>query len=146
VRREDLPAFYAFESDAESAALAGVKPRDEAAFIAHWEKISAMETVNDRAILVDGVVAGRVGCFERDGHAELGYWIGRAFWGLGVATRGVGLFLEAEPRRPMHAHVSARNAASIRVLERHGFELIGESHEPETERYTAGRVLAYRLD
>ncbi|MBZ0172237.1 MAG: GNAT family N-acetyltransferase [Phycisphaerales bacterium] len=146
VSRDDLDEFYAFETDPESAALAGVKPRGRVAFFAHWETIATDDTVVDRAILADGVVAGRVTRFERDGRAELGYWIGREFWGLGVAGRGVGLFLEAEPRRPLHAHVSAANPASIRVLERHGFVRTGQSDEPETERYRAGPVIAFRLD
>jgi len=145
VQREDLPAFFAFEADPESSVLAGVKPRDYDAFLTHWEKITADDTVVERVIVAGGIVAGRVTCFESDGQAELGYWIGRKHWGMGIASRGVGMFLDHEPRRPIHAHVSIENPASIRVLERLGFVRTGQSDEPETERFMAGTVLAYRL-
>ena len=146
VLSDDLPILHSFEADPAGNALAGVKPRDIEAFIAHWDRISAMDTVLERTILADGVIAGRVGCFEIEGQAQIGYWIGRAHWGLGVATRAVGLMLPIEPRRPLHAHVSAANPASIRVLERHGFVRTGETEEPETDRYRAGPVIAFRLD
>lgn len=143
---DDLPVLHSFEADPVGNALAGVKPRDKAAFIAHWQRILAMDTVCPRTILADGVVAGSISCFEVEDRAELGYWIGRAHWGLGVATRAVGLLLLIEPRRPLHAHVSAANPASIRVLERHGFVRTAETEEPETDRYRAGPVIAFRLD
>lgn len=146
VQRNDLPVFFAFETDPESSALAGVKPRDHDAFLANWEKISTDDSVVEQAIIADGVLVGRVTCFVRDGNAELGYWIGREFWGRGIAGRAVGMFLDEDARMPLHAHVSAANAASIRLLERHGFERTGQTDEPETERYIAGTVLAFRLD
>lgn len=143
---DDLPILHSFEADPVGNALAGVKPRDKAAFIAHWQRILAMDTVLQRTILADGVVAGSISCFEVEGRAELGYWIGRAHWGLGVATRAVSQILPIEHRRPLHAHVSAANPASIRVLERHGFVRTAETEEPETDRYRAGPVIAFRLD
>lgn len=118
VRADDLPLLHECEADPVSNALAGVKPRDRDAFIAHWERIAADTAVIPRVILADAVVAGSIACFERDGEAFVGYWIRREFWGLGIATRAMGLLLREARRRPLHARVSAGNAASIRVLER----------------------------
>jgi len=137
--------MHACEADPVGNALAGVKPRDRDAYLAHWEKVLADTAVVPRAILADGVLAGSIACFERDGEAFVGYWIRREYWGLGVTSRALGLLLEEVDRRPLHARVSAHNAASIRILERHGFVATGRTDEPETERYRAGPVIAYRL-
>jgi RimJ/RimL family protein N-acetyltransferase len=138
--------MHACEADPVSNALAGVKPRDRDAFMTHWQRVFADGRVIPRTILADGVVAGSIACFERDGEALIGYWIRRDYWGLGIATRALGLLLNEVQRRPLHARVSAGNAASIRILQRHGFIETGRSDEPETERYRAGPVIAYRLD
>ena len=70
--------------------------------------------------------SGLVGCFElRDidtehAQAELGFWIGKPFWGLGYATEaGAALlrfgFEQLELNR-IYAHHMVRNPASGRVL------------------------------
>ena len=154
VTRDDLPILFEHESDARSAAMAGVKPRDREAFLAHWRRSLASEKVDERAILADGVLTGRIACFEGPGEAHhegrpvwmLGYWIGREYWGRGIASASVGLFLDEVTRRPLLARVLASNAASIRILERAGFVRTRQIEEPETDRYTAGLVYDYRLD
>ncbi|WP_308250938.1 GNAT family N-acetyltransferase [Nonomuraea rhizosphaerae] len=47
----------------------------------------------------------------------LGYWLGRAFWGRGVGTRALGLFLELEKTRPLYADPFEGNTASVRLLD-----------------------------
>ncbi len=56
----------------------------------------------------------------------MGYWIGREFWGQGIASRALDLFLQEETRRPLYAHVAVHNLASRRVLEKCGFSMVGE--------------------
>jgi RimJ/RimL family protein N-acetyltransferase len=52
-------------------------------------------------------------------NGEVGYWIGREYWGKGVATEALSQFLaHAEVRRPLHAAVAKHNVGSIRVLEK----------------------------
>ena len=99
VRESDLDAFFAHDSDPRSAALAGVKPRTRAAFLEHWGRILADESITERAILADGELAGRVTCFEVGGEKTVGYWIAREQWGRGIATRALALLLEAPRRR-----------------------------------------------
>lgn len=142
---DDLEALCTFENDAESAALAGVRPRAFNAFMAHRTALLADPLIVQRAILVDGSVAGSIGLFPRDGGAEVGYWIDRAWWGRGVATRAMALFLSETSVRPLRARVLASNSASIRVLERAGFVRTGASEEPGTERYVAGLVISFVL-
>lgn len=146
MRPGDLGVLHAHECDAESGRMAGVKPRDEATFRARWASVFEDATVVPRAIVVDGELAGQVTCFERDGQPWIGYWIGRDWWGRGIATRALGALLGEVERRPLYAMVASWNAASRRVLERNGFELTGSRVEPETDRYMAAEVQLFRLD
>jgi RimJ/RimL family protein N-acetyltransferase len=70
-------------------------------------------------------VAGYAFTFERAGQRELGYWIGRAFWGAGFATAAARALLQLDPVRPLYGVVAAHNLASRRVLEKCGFVLVG---------------------
>ena len=49
----------------------------------------------------------------------------RALWGRGIATEALTAFLRLEQTRPLHAGVATHNAASIRVLQKCGFTLLG---------------------
>jgi RimJ/RimL family protein N-acetyltransferase len=57
---------------------------------------------------------------------EIGYWIDKTYWGKGVATRALALFLEEIELRPLYARVAKDNQGSIRVLEKCGFIRHGE--------------------
>jgi RimJ/RimL family protein N-acetyltransferase len=150
----DVAALYELQSDPEANRMAGTKPRTREAFLAAWERIFADAKVNARVIEVDGEVVGGVNSFQApaEGRAApgtgggemrdcVGYWIARAFWGRGVASRAVAMFLEAEEtRRPLHATAARANVASIRVLEKCGFRCTGYRMGEETERYVACEV------
>ena len=56
----------------------------------------------------------------------MGYWIGKEYWGKGVATQALAQFLEDVKTRPLYAHVAKHNIASRRVLEKCGFVICGE--------------------
>jgi RimJ/RimL family protein N-acetyltransferase len=123
----DIAILHAFEHEPGAAEMAAFPPREREAFEAHWARVRADETCVARTILVDGEVAGNIGSFDRDGAREVGYWIGRDYWGRGVATAALALFLEeVEPQRPIGAGVALGNAASMRVLEKCGFRRVGE--------------------
>src|SRR5215212_10298361 len=82
------------------------------------------------AIESEGALAGGVGYIlgtdvERIG-AEVGYWLGRAFWGRGIATAALQLITRhaftAHPElRRLWAVPFTHNAASARVLEKAGY-------------------------
>jgi RimJ/RimL family protein N-acetyltransferase len=113
-------------------------PRNWDAFVAHWTKILADETVIKKTVLFDGRVAGNVVSFEQECEREVGYWIGREYWGKGVATEALSQFLaHAEVRRPLHAAVANHNVGSIRVLEKCGFAVVGEEEGEYVLRLTA---------
>ena len=56
---------------------------------------------------------------------EVTYWLGREFWGRGIATAALQAFLQVDSRRPLRGRAAADNVASIRVLEKCGFVRIG---------------------
>jgi RimJ/RimL family protein N-acetyltransferase len=129
VTAADLPIFCAQQQDPVANEMAAFPARDDDAFMAHWTKILADPAGTERTVLLDGHVAGNMVIFERDGQREIGYWFGREFWGQGVATRALTLFLELAPERPLYAGVVPHNVASIRVLEKCGFRLTDQEAE-----------------
>jgi len=122
----DLLIFYEHQLDAEAARMAAFPSRDRPAFMAHWIRIMADKANILKTILYNGQVAGNVVCFEQSGKREVGYWVGREFWGKGIATRALAAFLDQVKNRPLYAHVAKHNTGSIRVLEKCGFTVVGE--------------------
>ena len=120
----DLPTLYAQQQDPEANEMAAFPARDRDAFMAHWGKILADDGLTKKTIEADGEIAGNIVAFEHAGRLEVGYWIGRDYWGRGIATEALRLFVETVTVRPLYAGVAAHNAASIRVLEKCGFEVV----------------------
>ncbi len=106
--------------------MAAVPSRDREAFDAHWAKIMADDTIILKTIEVDGQVAGHLVSFLIEEEREVGYWLGREFWGKGIATKALAEFLKIIETRPLYAHVAKHNIGSRRVLEKCGFKVIGE--------------------
>lgn len=126
VSESDLPIFYEQQLDPEATAMAAFPSRDKASFMAHWAKIMAIESAIQKTILFNDKVAGNILCWEQDGEHEVGYWIGKEFWGKGIATKALGEFITQVKIRPLVAHVVKHNIASQRVLEKCGFTFIKE--------------------
>jgi RimJ/RimL family protein N-acetyltransferase len=120
----DLPVFFEHQRDPEAVRMAAFPARDKDAFMAHWERVLANDENTTKTIVFEGQVAGNIAAFDRDGRREVGYWIGREFWGKGVATKALTELLELETHRPLYASVVTANPASARVLEKCGFKLL----------------------
>jgi len=129
VIESDLLILFKQQLDPEATAMAAFPSRNRDAFMAHWAKIMADEANILRTIVFDGKVAGNIVGWEDSGEWEVGYWIGKEYWGKGIATRALALFLDLVKTRPLYAHVVKHNIGSRRVLEKCGFKVIGE--EPE---------------
>ncbi|MDX8030555.1 GNAT family N-acetyltransferase [Lentzea sp. BCCO 10_0856] len=124
----DLDTLFEFMRDPESvrmAAFTAKDPNDREAFDAHMRRIRANPETMNHVILGDGQVVGSIASFVMEGDTEITYWIDRAVWGQGVAGRAVALLLDLVSTRPLHARVATDNAASLRVLTRAGFEIVG---------------------
>lgn len=145
VTEADLPIFFEHQLDADAnhmAAFTSKDPANRAAFTAHWASILSDSTITIRTILVDGQVAGHVSSYEESaGHPEVTYWLGKPYWGRGIATSALRAFLSHFAARPIYARAAKDNLASLRVLEKCGFTIIGEdkgfanARSQETEEY-----------
>ncbi|MFG1700880.1 hypothetical protein [Nonomuraea sp. NPDC049309] len=56
-----------------------------------------------RAVPAGDDLAGSVVAWWEEGRRFIGYWFGRAFWGRGVGSRAMALFLAGETIRPLYA-------------------------------------------
>ena len=141
----DLPIFFVYQRDPDALFLSGVAAREHDAFMRHWRGLLDNPRVLARAILVrgalaDDVLAGNVLSFDHEGRREVGYWLGREFWGKGFASAALAEFLQLERARPLYAGVATHNAASFRVLQKCGFR---PSHELDTS--TSGDSIKFLL-
>lgn len=128
VRPSDFEIFYQHQLDPEArrmAAFVGKEPRDRAASNAHWKKILNLPGTTNRTIVVDGKVAGHVACYPQAENLEVTYWLGREFWGRGLATQALTSMLQFISHRPIFGRAATDNIASIKVLQKCGFEIIG---------------------
>ena len=122
----DLPVFFEQQSDEganQMAAFTSEDPQDREAFSAHWKKILADSRITIRAIESGGELAGYLASFERWELREVSYWLGREYWGRGVATAALEAFLLLVRERPLYARAATDNVGSLRVLEKCGFEI-----------------------
>jgi RimJ/RimL family protein N-acetyltransferase len=126
VRDEDLPLLFEQWADpvaVHMAAFTAPDHMDRDAFERRWSRLRADETVLARVIVVDDDVAGTIGSWGEPGEREVTYWIGRSYWGKGIASDALNAFLAVDRSRPLHARVASDNVASRRVLERCGFRV-----------------------
>jgi RimJ/RimL family protein N-acetyltransferase len=107
-----------------------------------------------RGVELNGQLIGAVGYIEgEDGQAEIGYWIGKPWWGRGFATEAARSLMEhcfdnAGFRRLTCGHF-IDNPASARVITKLGFRRVGKGSqwcearqcEVGTIRYTRRRPL-----
>ena len=131
VVEDDLRTFFEHQKDQKASSMAVHPAREWDAFISHWRQNVLGNPANEaRTILVDDEVAGYVSSWEQDGRRLVAYWIGSEYWGRGIASSALDEFLRIhEHHRPIHAFVAISNARSIRVLEKCGFQRVGEPLE-----------------
>jgi RimJ/RimL family protein N-acetyltransferase len=127
----DLPIFFEMQLDTEAnhmAAFTAKDPADREAFMALWTTVLGDEISTNQTILFDGQVVGNIVSYEDEelGGPEVGYWIDKAYWGRGIATRALSLLLVHVSVRPIYARAVKDNIGSLRVLEKCGFVRIGE--------------------
>lgn len=125
----DIPILFEHQRDPEATRMAAFPARDREAFTAHWQKILANDEGTKKTVLFEGEVAGNILIFERDGKRLVGYWIGREFWGKGLATRALAELVTEVAERPLHAYVATSNLGSVRVLEKCGFTFVSRETE-----------------
>jgi RimJ/RimL family protein N-acetyltransferase len=125
VETTDLDAIFEQMRDPESvnmAAFTAEDPSDRNRFDAHMEMVMSSPENTLRAVTSDDLFVGTIGSFVSDGATEVTYWLDRAYWGQGVASRALALFLHEVQIRPLMARAASDNAGSLRVLHKAGFQ------------------------
>ena len=107
------------------AAFTAEDPDDRDAFDAHMVRVLNAPANTNRAITCDGQLVGSIASFLSGDETEVTYWIDRTAWGRGIASRALELLLELVPARPLYARAASDNIASLRVLRKAGFGIIG---------------------
>ena len=82
-----------------------------------------------KTILVGVEVVGHIASFVQEEKLEITYWIGKRYWGKGIASKALTEFLKIMKERPIYAWTAKDNAASMRVLEKCDFKITGEDKE-----------------
>jgi RimJ/RimL family protein N-acetyltransferase len=102
-------------------------------------------------IELDGALIGCVGYREDEkGGAELGYWLGKPYWGQGYATEAASAMIayafgEGGLRYLTSGHFKD-NQASARIIKKLGFVHKGEIRRECVAREEEARCLTYRLE
>src|SRR4029453_6282825 len=109
VEDQDLEVFFDHQADPQAVKMAAFPARDKDQFAAHWAKIRADDTAVVRTIVADGMVAGNIGSWLENGQRLIGYWVGREYWGRGVATQALARFVDEVSTRPLYARVAVHN-------------------------------------
>jgi len=101
---------------------------DASGWIEHSRNNEYIKAIEYRGDLI-GCISATLGDFEYNRSAELGYWLGKAFWNQGIATEAVSLFGNALFNSTnidrLFVSVVSENTASIKVLEKNGYILEG---------------------
>jgi len=109
------------------------------------------DAIASLAIVVDGEACGGVGMERRSDlerrTAEVGYWLGREYWGRGLVARCLAsltefAFAERDFER-LEATVIAEHVASVRVLEKAGYTLEGRRERALYKARTFYDALTY---
>ncbi|MFF5495187.1 GNAT family N-acetyltransferase [Streptomyces aquilus] len=135
VRDADLESFLVFEHDEEALRRSRFTPRPRDRFMTHWrDSVLGDETCLIRTVTVGGEPAGHVVSWWEGEQRFLGYWLGRPYWGRGVGSAALRLYLDQEEKvRPLYADPFTGNTASVRLLEKLGFHHVGTLRHGDDE-------------
>jgi RimJ/RimL family protein N-acetyltransferase len=132
VAEADLEALYEHQADPAWGEMVGMPARGHDEFVEHMRTVLANPANLTRAIVADAAVVGSIATFPVGDAREVGYSLGRAYWGRGIATEALRLMLIEDTARPLEAGTAPGNPASRRVLEKLGFR---ESHVDEADGF-----------
>ena len=146
--KSDLGFFFQFQLDEEATYLAAFMPKnhtDKEAYLEKYTRFLHDPTITMRTILVGETIVGSIAKFEREGTAEITYWLDRSCWGRGIATAALKDLLAIESKRPIFGRVAFDNAGSQKVLEKCGFVKIGTDKGFANARQTEVEEFIYKL-
>jgi len=130
VEEGDIAIFFEQQLDPDAIEMGRFPGRPRDVFFAQWQKIMNGSALLSKTIISLGKVAGNIVYWEQDNELNVGYWLGKEFWGKSIATFALSQSLPEISTRPIFARVAGSNLASLRVLEKCGFTVSGEDTFP----------------
>ena len=146
---DDLNTLFQFQLDKEAtylAAFMATDSTDKTAYIERYIKYLTDPTINNQTIKLNGNIVGSVAKFMMKDEAEITYWIDKKFWGKGIATSALKIFLNIEIVRPIYARSAFDNFGSQRVLTKCGFIQIGKDKGFANARQAEIEEYIYKLN
>jgi len=129
-RMEDTAAMHSFMSDPVAMRYWSTPPHFDLNETEKW-MASMVEadpaSSDDFIVTLDGKLIGKLGAWKLP---EVGFLIDPADWGHGYATEAMIAFIDRRRSlgsTELNADVDPRNAASLRLLKRHGFVETGRA-------------------
>lgn len=145
----DAPRVAEMAGDYDVASMTGRIPYPYT-IVAADQWIAGIEADGDfvRAVLHEGRLVGAVGLVADGEHrAEIGYWIGKAYWGRGFATEAARALVHhafgALGYRWLTCGHFVDNTASARVIAKLGFTRTGGGHLYCQARGVEAEVVLY---
>ena len=126
VLEADLLILFQQQLEPEAIAMSAYPSKDKGEFMRHWDGILKNKAIVARTIIYKEKIAGHIICWREKYEQQVGYWIGKSFWGRGIASSALADFLQEVKIRPLYAYVTNHNLASKRVLEKCGFTMLDE--------------------
>ena len=77
----------------------------------------ADDTVKIKTILYEGLLVGSVLSYVHSGNTEVSYWIGREYWGRGIASAALEAFCRVIEAWIAHFHAVAVSVHAVRAIE-----------------------------
>lgn len=159
LKLDDAAAFSKLAGDYDISKMTGSLPHPLPLYSAEF-KIMTLRRQKQRglaypyAITIDGgELIGVMDLFRSapDAVLEIGYWIGKPYWGQGLSTEAAkGIINEAKETLGVKALIAgafADNPGSLRVLEKLGFKPTGEEEMYfSMGRMKKARSIILRLD
>lgn len=126
---EDLETLFEFQTNKDGiwmAAFMPENPMDKEFYMNKWTKIVANPEINMQTIRLQNKIIGSVAHFEINGETNISYWLDQPYWGKGLTTLALKMFVNQAVKRPLFARVAFDNYGSQKVLEKCGFKTIGK--------------------
>ena len=142
VLADDIALFFEHHLEVRPLPAGASVAERKATFADRWEQMLADETVLARTIVSGSEVAGYVVCAMQREKPTISSWLGRRFWGHGIATRAVQAFVDLVEERPVYARVAYDNLAALQVLRKTGFVITGhDSFFSEAHGYEIDEII-----
>ena len=126
----DVDAMHRIMSNPVAMRYWSTPPHVDVGETAKWlaSMIDAEPSESDDFIVtLDGSVIGKLGAWKLP---EIGFLIAPDFWGRSIASEAMAAFIDRRRRlgsTELKADVDPRNAASLRLIKRHGFVETGRA-------------------